>query len=100
MTARRVIFGIAISMLFTGTSWAQNSNINTQSTMQGNSQNFGNNSFRFSNGNVTISQNSSNNSFCQFFSFSSGLNSIIQIIQGNSMTQVLGTPGAVTDPCN
>ncbi|KAF0191293.1 MAG: hypothetical protein FD165_1889 [Gammaproteobacteria bacterium] len=91
----------AISLFATGNSWAQNnwSNSNNTSNFGGS---FGNSSFSQTSNNMTISQltGSGADSFCQFFSYSFGLTQIIQIIQGNSMTQVFGSNlDPVTDPC-
>lgn len=105
MMIRNVIFGIALTMSASGLAWAQDTNANTQSnTNSGGSQEFGGGfgggSFSFTSGNTTISQsNGADGSFCQFFSFSSGLMQIVQILQGNSMTQTFGSPSSVTDPC-
>lgn len=105
MKTRHLVLGIAISVLASGTSIAQTnsfSNINTNTnTNNNNNQGFASGgSFSFSSGNMRISQNSFNNTFCQFFSFIFGSTQIIQIIQGNSMTQTFGSiTDPVTDPC-
>lgn len=110
MTTRKIILSIVIALGVSGPAWAQTSNTITDSQNGGNfggnfGGGFGGNfggfgSFKFTNGSTTISQGSSaDGSFCQFFSFSAGVNSIIQIIQGNSFSQSFGSTTPVDDPC-
>ena len=110
MKIQHLVFGIVISMFAAGASWAQSGSVvNSFSNTTGststitnstNSLNFGFNTFTLSNGNMSISQNFSTDTFCQFFSFSFGLRRITQIIQGNTMTQSFGaSTDPATDPC-
>ena len=112
MKIRNMMVGLAMSLCLTGTGWAQttmlNSNSQTNTQMNtGGSGNFGgdfggfvNSSFSFSDGGTTISQSmGADGSFCQFFSLSAGMNSIVQIMQGGSFTQFFGADAAAEDPC-
>lgn len=107
MKTRSVILACVFALAASGTALAQtgtNTNTNTQSNnggnFGGNFGGFGNSSFSFTSGNTTISQSTgADGSFCQFFSLSAGVNSIVQILTGNSMTQTFGSSDPVTDPC-
>lgn len=109
MKTRNIVLAVALAFGCAGTAWAQSSNTfsNTQ-TNTGGSGNFGGGfgggfgfgSFKFTSGATTISQGSSaDGSFCQFFSFSAGANSIVQIIQGDAFSQSFGSSASATDPC-
>jgi len=101
MKIRHIALVAAISIFATGNSLAQSSWSNTN-TNTNNTSSFGTNSFSLSSNNLNISQSNTNDPdmFCQFFSFSFGLTQIIQIIQGNSFTQVFGsTSDPIDDPC-
>lgn len=112
MKIRNMMLGFAISLCMAGTGWAQstmmnsNSQINTQmntggsGNFGGNFGGFGNSSFSFSDGTTTLSQSTgADGSFCQFFSLSAGMNSIVQIMQGGSFSQFFGADVAAEDPC-
>ena len=101
MKIRHLALVAAISIFATGNSLAQSSWTNTN-TNTNNTSSFGTNSFSLSSNNMTISQNTTNSpgSVCQFFSFTFGLTQIVQIIQGNSFTQVFGSiSDPLEDPC-
>ncbi len=99
MKIRYIALLAAIFLFATGSSWA-NTNTNTNTNFN-NTSNFGTGSFSMSNGNMSISQSNTSDpdSFCQFFSFTFGMTQIVQIIQGNSFSQVFGSPSDVEDPC-
>jgi len=110
MKTRSVILACAFGFAASGTALAQTTtNTNTQTNSGssfggnfggGNFGGFGNSSFSFTSGNTTISQSTgADGSFCQFFSLSAGVNSIVQILTGNSMTQTFGSSDPVADPC-
>ena len=88
----------AISFFAAGNSWAINNNTNTNNN---NNVNFGSNTFSLTTNNMQIYQDNTNNpdGFCQFFSFSFGFTQIIQIIQGNSFSQVFGSTSDPENPC-
>ena len=104
MKTRSVILACAFAFA-SGTALAQTTtNTNTQTnnggSFGGNFGGFGNSSFSFTSGNTTISQSTgADGSFCQFFSMSAGVNSIVQILTGDSMTQTFGSSDPVADPC-
>ncbi len=103
MKIRHIALLAAISFFASGNSWAQDSgsNSNFNSNFNNNMGNFGSTSFSQTSNNMTITQSigGGSNDFCQFFSFTFGMTQIIQIIQGNSFTQVFGSPSDVEDPC-
>src|SRR3569623_780153 len=105
MKTRSVILACDNGFAARGTALAQTTtNTNTQtnrgSRFGGNFGGVGNSSFSFTSGNSTISLSTgADGSFCQFFSLSAGVNSIVQILTGNSMTQTFGSSDPVADPC-
>lgn len=103
MKMRLFVAAFAFSALATTASGVTtSSSTSTVTTSVNNSSftQFGNTSFSMSNGNMNLSQTVSNNSICQFFSFKTAFMQIVQIIQGNTMTQGFVSPSAsVTDPC-
>ena len=100
MKIRHLALVAAISFFASGNSWAQSNWSNTNNNNNNNSS-FGFSPFSLSNSNMQITQSNPGdfNSFCQFFSFSFGLTQIIQIIQGNTITQSFGSISDVEDPC-
>ena len=103
MKMRYFIAGFALAVFTTAASAVTTSsftNTNTNSFNNTSFTQFGGSSFSMSNGNMTMSQTVSDNNICQFFSFTTAFMRIVQIIQGNTMTQTFGAPsGSVTDPC-
>jgi len=101
MKIRYITLLAVISLFAAGNSWAQNGGANNNINFNNNVNNFGAGSFSVPGGNMTISQGniSDPGSFCQFFSYTFGMTQIIQIIQGNSFSQVFGAPSDVEDPC-
>ncbi len=102
MKIRHIVLLAAISLFASGTSWAQTSGSNTNFNSNFNNMgNFGSTSFSQTSNNMTITQSNGGGSgeFCQFFSFTFGMTQIIQIIQGNSFSQVFGSPSDIEDPC-
>ncbi|ALP53275.1 hypothetical protein Tel_08965 [Candidatus Tenderia electrophaga] len=96
----------AASSAWAQSTWTSTNTNNTTNTNNNvtNAQSFGTNSFSFSSGNMNISQSGAtgadSSGFCQFFSFSFGMMQIVQIIQGNSFSQVFGSASdPVEDPC-
>lgn len=107
MKIRHLALVAAISLAGSGASLAQQSSFTNTNTNSNNNAAFATgttNSFSMRNGNMVLSQSGANaadsSGFCQFFSFSFGMTRIIQIIQGNSVSQIFGSVNdPVDDPC-
>ena len=100
MKIRHLAVVAAIFLFASGNSLAQSNWTNTNN----NNASFSSGTFSMSTSNMNISQSNANtsdsDSFCQFFSFSFGLMKIVQIIQGNSFSQVtVSSSDPVEDPC-
>lgn len=103
MNIRTLIFAAAIATSFTGVASAQTTNTQNGNGSQNSGGNFGGSfggSFTFTGNGSTISQSfGDDGSFCQFFSFSSSFAQIVQILQGNTVTQTFGSATTPADPC-
>ncbi len=105
MKTRNLVFGVALSMLFTGAAFAQNSfsftNTNTVNSTQG-FGNFGFNSFFSFSGNGTSFTQSFNEdgSLCQNFSTTTSAGTFTQLINGNTVSTSTAAPGSADDPCS